>query len=65
MSGRKEDQRMDRYSDERPERRKERRRKRSWLIWNRIVLCIGYGTILYHAVRGIIYLLVLAEEWIK
>ena len=43
-----------------------RRRKRRWgprRVWNIIVMTIGYLAIAYNVIRGIIYLLVLAEEW--
>lgn len=43
-----------------------RKRKRKWgvrRIWNYVVMTIGYLAIAYNLIRGIIYLLVLAEEW--
>lgn len=44
--------------------RREHRRQARWRVWNRIVLAIGYATIAYHLVRGVIYLLVLAQDWV-
>ena len=46
-----------------PASRRERRKRARWRVWNRIVLAIGYAAIAYHLVRGIVYLLVLLEEW--
>ena len=43
--------------------RQEKRRRARWTVWNRIVLGIGYLTLAYNLVRGVIYLLVLAKEW--
>ncbi|MBQ7656883.1 MAG: hypothetical protein IJI53_10110 [Clostridia bacterium] len=43
-----------------------RRRRRKWgprRVWNLFVMAVGYITLAYSLVRGIIYLLVLAEEW--
>ena len=47
-----------------PTSRREHRRRSRWRIWNRIVLGIGYISIAYHLVRGVIYLLVLAQDWV-
>ena len=46
-----------------PASRRERRRRARFRVWNRIVLAIGYAAIAYNLVRGVMYLLVLAEEW--
>lgn len=46
-----------------PSSRRERRRATRIRVWNRIVMAIGYAAIAYNLVRGVIYLLVLAEEW--
>ena len=46
-----------------PSSRRERRRATRIRVWNRIVMVIGYAAIAYNLVRGVIYLLVLAEEW--
>ena len=43
--------------------RREQRRRARWRVWNRIVMIIGYGTIVYSLIRGLIYLLVLAKDW--
>ena len=48
----------------RPDSRRQRRRRARWRIWNRIVLVIGYAAIAYELVRGVIYLLVLAQDWV-
>ena len=32
-------------------------------VWNYFVMTIGYLAIAYNVIRGIIYLLVLAEDW--
>ena len=47
-----------------PTSRREHRRRARWRVWNRIVLGIGYASIAYHLVRGVIYLLVLAQDWV-
>ena len=47
-----------------PPSRRERRRQTRRRVWNRIVMAIGYAAILYNLVRGVLYLLVLAEEWL-
>ena len=49
--------------DEHPPVRKRRRRWTPRRVWNCIVMTIGYLTIAYNVIRGVIYLLVLAEEW--
>lgn len=51
---------MDPY---RPSSRREHRRQARWRVWNRIVMGIGYAAIGYNLVRGVIYLLVMAEDW--
>ncbi len=47
-----------------PTSRREHRRRLRWRIWNRIVMGIGYAAIAYELVRGVIYLLVLAQDWV-
>ena len=47
-----------------PNARRVHRRKARWRVWNRIVLAIGYAALAYSLVRGILYLLVLAEDWL-
>ena len=49
--------------DERPPVRRRRRRWGPRRIWNYFVMAVGYLAIAYNVIRGIIYLLVLAEEW--
>ena len=44
--------------------RREHRRRSRLRIWNRCVLTIGYLTLAYGLVRGVIYLLVLAKDWL-
>ena len=47
-----------------PNGRRERRRRSRFRIWNRFVLAVGYLALAYGLVRGIIYLLVLAKDWL-
>ena len=49
--------------DERPPVRRRRRRWGPRRIWNYFVMAVGYLAIAYNVIRRIIYLLVLAEEW--
>ncbi len=54
---------MHRPPEDRPPIRKRRRRWRPRRIWHYFVMAVGYCTIVYQLIRGLIYLLVLAEEW--
>ncbi len=47
-----------------PSARRRRRRHARFRIWNRFVMAVGYLALTYGLVRGVIYLLVLAEEWL-
>ena len=47
-----------------PHGRREHRRRTRFRIWNRFVMAVGYLALAYGLVRGVIYLLVLAEEWL-
>ncbi len=47
-----------------PTARRERRRRTRFRIWNRFVMAVGYLTLAYSLVRGVVYLLVLAEDWL-
>lgn len=47
-----------------PHGRRERRRHSRFRIWNRFVLAVGYLALAYGLVRGVIYLLVLAKDWL-
>ena len=47
-----------------PKGRREHRRHACFRIWNRFVMGVGYLALAYSLVRGVIYLLVLAEEWL-
>ena len=47
-----------------PASRRAHRRQARWRVWNRIVLVIGYAALAYNLIRGILYLLVLAEDWL-
>ena len=49
--------------DERPPVRRRRRRWSPRRVWNYFVMAVGYLALAYNLIRGIIYLLVLAEEW--
>lgn len=54
---------MHKPPDDHPPVRKRRRRWGPRRVWHYIVMTIGYLAIAYNVIRGIIYLLVLAEEW--
>ena len=56
---------MQRPSQEKPApRRRVRKRRRGFRrVWNGFVMLAGYAAILYFLARGVVYLLVLAEEW--
>ena len=54
---------MQRPPDDHPPIRKRRRRWGLRRIWHYFVMTVGYVAIAYNVIRGIIYLLVLAEEW--
>jgi len=47
-----------------PNVRREHRRRSRFRIWNRFVLAVGYLALAYGLVRGVIYLLVLAKDWL-
>ncbi len=47
-----------------PNARREHRRRARFRIWNRFVMAVGYLALAYSLVRGVIYLLILAEEWL-
>lgn len=47
-----------------PYRRREHRRHARFRIWNRFVLAVGYLALAYGLARGVIYLLVLAKDWL-
>ena len=47
-----------------PIERREHRRRSRFRIWNRFVLAVGYLALAYGLVRGVIYLLVLAKDWL-
>ncbi len=47
-----------------PSARRQHRRRARFRIWNRFVMAVGYLALTYGLVRGVIYLLVLAEEWL-
>ncbi len=47
-----------------PMARREHRRRARFRIWNHFVMAVGYLALTYGLVRGVIYLLVLAEEWL-
>ncbi len=47
-----------------PNGRWERRRHPRFRIWNRFVMAVGYLAMAYGLVRGVIYLLVLAKDWL-
>ena len=47
-----------------PHRRREHRRHARFRIWNRFVMAVGYLALAYGLVRGVIYLLVLAKDWL-
>ena len=47
-----------------PHGRREQRRHSRFRIWNRFVMAVGYLTLAYGLVRGVIYLLVLAKDWL-
>lgn len=47
-----------------PHGRWEHRRHPRFRIWNRFVMAVGYLALAYGLVRGVIYLLVLAEDWL-
>ncbi len=50
-------------ANEHPPVRRRKRKRGIRRIWNYFVMTIGYLSITYYLIRGIIYLLVLAEEW--
>ena len=43
------------------ENRREARGRKRMGLWHRFVLLVGYATILYALVRGVVYVLVLLE----
>ncbi len=47
-----------------PNGRRERRRRSRFRIWNRFVMAVGYLALAYGLARGVIYLLVLAKDWL-
>ena len=47
-----------------PLARREHRRRALFRIWNRFVMGVGYLALAYGLVKGVIYLLVLAEDWL-
>ena len=47
-----------------PMARREHRRRARFRLWNRLVMAVGYLALAYSLVRGVIYLLVLAEGWL-
>ena len=47
-----------------PMARRQHRRRACFRIWNRFVMAVGYLALGYSLARGVIYLLVLAEEWL-
>ncbi len=54
---------MRRRRSEMPPEVRESRRRARWRIWHRIVLAIGYAAIVYRLAQGLVYLLVMAEDW--
>ncbi len=54
---------MHRSPNEHAPIRKRPRKRRARRIWDGIVMTVGYLAIAYNLIRGVIYLLVLAEEW--
>ena len=48
-----------------PMARREHRRRARFRIWNHFVMAVGYLALAYSLVRGVIYLLVLAEGWLR
>ena len=47
-----------------PHGRRERRWYSRFRIWNRFVMAVGYLALAYGLVWGVIYLLVLAKDWL-
>ena len=54
----------DPHSPPPPRPPRERPRRPRFRLWNLFVMAVGYFTLAYSLVRGIIYLLVLAEDWL-
>ena len=56
-----------RYRWDRQEQRSQRYRRRGIRrrIWNLFVMVVGYATIAYYVARGVVYVLVLIEDWIS
>lgn len=48
----------------RPPEPRPRRRRPRLRLWNLFVMAVGYAALAYTLVRGVIYLLVLAQDWL-